>query len=144
MIIPDANLLLYAYSERSPSQPAARAWLEMAFSSGEAVGLPWSVIQAFLRIGTNSRAMTAPLTMDEAVATVSEWLALDQVAPVLPGERHWTILSGLLDTAQCRGPLVADAHLAALAIEHGAQFYTADRGFARFPGLRWTDPLRPA
>jgi hypothetical protein len=98
-------------------------------------------ILAFLRISTNSRALASPLTMGEAVERVASWLEQPVTAVLDAGERHWKILEQLCGEAQVRGPLVMDAHLAALAIEHGAILQTVDKDFARFTGLRYVDPL---
>ena len=99
-------------------------------------------VLAFLRISTNPRALEHPFPVSEAVAIVSEWLDRPMVTVLGPGERHWEILRNLLQEGQAPGPLVMDAHLAALAIEHGAALSTSDRDFARFPGLRLSNPLR--
>lgn len=144
MILIDANLLLYAYDAASPHHAAARRWLVDLLSRPEPVGLPWLTVLAFLRIATNPRAFASPLAIEEAAQVVSEWLALPNIVTLGPGERHWEILKGLLGAAQARGPLVMDAHLAALAREHGAVLATTDRDFARFPGLHWRNPLEAA
>ena len=143
MILLDANLLLYAYTPSLPHHPAARPWLEKTLSGSEPVRIAWVTLLAFLRIGTDSRAFPHPLSAAEAVAIVSEWLELPGVAILEPSERHWEILSELLTTTQAHGPLVMDAHLAALAIEHGATLYTTDQDFSRFPGLQVMNPLKP-
>jgi len=142
LIIVDANLLLYAYDASSQFHRSARSWLEAQLSGSGPVGLPWAVTLAFLRIATNPRAMTHPLTVDEATEIVSSWLELLSVAIPGPGTGHWEILARLLSTSQARGPLASDAHLAALALEHGALLATTDRDFTRFDGLRVLDPLR--
>jgi toxin-antitoxin system PIN domain toxin len=141
VIVVDANLLLYAYDSAAAQHARARVWLEGLLSAAEPVGLPWASLLAFLRIGTNPRALARPFSIAEATAIVEAWLAQPCVTVVEPGERHWEILSRLLASAQARGPLVPDAHLAALALEHGATLATADRDFARFEGLRTLDPL---
>ena len=141
MTLIDANLLLYAYNPSFELHERARRWLESRFSSPEPVRLAWVTILAFLRIGTNPRAFEHPLSIDEAIATVSQWLAQPAVGLLEPGERHWEVLSQLLAAAQVRGPTVMDAHLAAIALEHGAILYTTDRDFARFPGLRTVNPI---
>ena len=141
MIVIDTNLLLYAYNESSAHHRRARAWMEGVFSGGETVGLPWTVIFGFVRIGTDPRAHTAPFTMEEMTAVVSEWLARENVMALAPGPRHWQIARGLLTEGQARGPLAMDAHIAAHAIEHGAVLATNDRDFARFVGLRLVNPL---
>jgi toxin-antitoxin system PIN domain toxin len=137
----DANLVLYAFDLSSPHHRAAHRWLSATLSSPEPLALPWATILAFLRLSTDPRLLRRPLTIAEASATVSEWLALPNVSVPSPGDRHWAILSRLLTEGQVRGALVTDAHLAALAIEHGATIATVDRDFARFPGLRFFNPL---
>src|SRR5579864_3598741 len=141
MILIDANLLLYAYDESSAEHSAARSWLDKVFSGKEQVWLSWVTIMAFLRISTNLRALRKPLRMPEACEIAAEWLQRPQVSLLNPGERHWQILQELLLHAQVRSQHVADAHLAALAIEHGATLCTHDRDFARFPGLKFTHPI---
>src|SRR5262245_14689848 len=137
----DANVLLYAYQPRAAQHERCRAWVEAEFVSGTAVRIAWSTIVAFLRISTNARVFERPLSTAEAEAAVSAWLALPSVSTVDPGERYWDVLRDLLHRAQVTGPLVTDAALAALAIEHGATLCTTDRDFARFPGLRTLNPL---
>jgi toxin-antitoxin system PIN domain toxin len=141
VILVDANLLLYAYFPRAEQHDRARAWFERALADPEPVGLPWSTILAFLRIGTNPRVFEQPFSAAEAEAIVSSWLAEPSVTLVAPGDRHWDILRRLLIDGQVTGPLVSDAALAALAIEHGATLVTTDRDFARFTGLRYANPL---
>jgi uncharacterized protein len=143
VILVDANLLLYAYFPRAEQHERARAWLEGALSGPEPVGLSWSTILAFLRIGTSPRVFERPLSGSEAEAIVSSWLAEPTVALVGPGERYWALLRRLLLDAQVTGPLVSDAALAALALEHGATLVTTDRDFVRFRGLRLENPLQP-
>jgi len=142
VILVDANLLLYAYHPRAEQHERARAWLESALSGLEPVGLPWSTILAFLRLATSPRVFARPLSTAEAEIIVSTWLVEPSVVLVSPGDRYWEILRTLLIDAQVTGPLVTDAALAALAIEHGATLATTDRDFARFRGLRLSDPLQ--
>jgi len=144
MILVDANLLLYAYDPSSPQHVAARDWFEGIMSRSEPVGLAWVTLLAFVRIGTAARALEHPLSLAEAEAIVSKWLARPTVTLLNPSERHWQILRDLMTRGQARGPLATDAHLAALAIEHGAELATTDRDFARFPGLKFFNPLEPA
>ncbi len=141
MIVLDANLLLYAYNTSFEQHGRAREWLENTLSTPAPVGLPWTTILAFLRIGTNPRAFPEPLTIDEAATIVSGLLTHPTTVVLQPGERHWEILGGLIRTTRVRGPAVMDAHLAALAIEHGATLCTTDRDFAAFPGVRLANPL---
>jgi hypothetical protein len=141
MILVDANLLLYAYHPSAPQHAASREWLESVLSGSELVGFAWITLWAFLRITTNPRVFERPLSSAEAGAAVSAWLEQPGVRILEPGERHWFILQQLMETGQATGPLLTDAALAALAIEHGATVHTTDRDFARFPGLRWCNPL---
>jgi len=138
----DANLLLYAYDATSRFHAAARSWLEEQLSGAPLVGLPWSVLLAFLRISTNARALQRPLSVEDAAEIVSSWMDAPCVVVPAPGPGHWDILAGLLLASQARGPLVSDAHLAALTLEHGGVLATTDRDFTRFEGLRVIDPLR--
>jgi hypothetical protein len=144
VILVDANLLLYAYDASSEHHARARAWLEEVLSGSDPVGFAWVTLLAFLRIATNPRALARPLSLGEAAAIVSSWLGQPCVSLLQPGERHWEILSGLLEPAQARGPLVMDAHLAALAIEHRCAIVSTDSDFRRFPGVDHHNPLRPA
>jgi toxin-antitoxin system PIN domain toxin len=141
MILVDANLLLYAYDPRADEHEAAKQWLEAVLSGSSLVRFAWLSLWAFLRISTNPRVFERPLTMVEAEVTVGEWLE-QRVAGILePGERHWEILRALARDGQTSGPLVMDAALAAIAIEHGATLCTTDRDFARFDGLKWENPI---
>jgi len=142
LILVDANLLLYAYVPSSKHHEVARGWLETSLSNSERLGLSWVTILAFIRIGTNPRLLERPLSVDEAIKIVSAWLERPNVVVLNPGEKHWEILQNLLLEGQAAGPLTTDAHLAALAIEHGATLASADRDFARFPGLTLLNPLR--
>jgi toxin-antitoxin system PIN domain toxin len=142
VILLDANLLIYAYDSVAAEHIRARSWLERRFSSSEVVGLSWITILAFLRIATSRRYESDPMSTAEAASVVTGWIALRNVALVSPTEQHWTILGDLLPKSQARGPLIMDAHLAALAIEHGATLCTNDRDFLRFPGLKVEFPLQ--
>lgn len=142
MILIDANILLYAYDAASLDHHAAREWLEKTLSSNDPVGLAWVTLLAFMRISTNTRAHKDPFTIAEAISIVSQWLDRPMVAIVHPGERHFEILKEMLTEGQAPGRMVTDAHLAALAIEHGATLCTTDRDFTRFPGPRVLNPLK--
>ena len=141
MKLVDANLLLYAHDPRSAQHEASRAWLEATLSDTDLVRFAWMTLWAFLRIATNPRVYEQPLSAEEATAHVSSWLAQPMTGVLEPGERHVEILQGLMRVGQTTGPLVMDAALAAIAIEHGATLYTTDRDFARFPGLKWKNPI---
>jgi toxin-antitoxin system PIN domain toxin len=139
--LPDANILLYAYERSSPHHAGAKRWLEEALSGSAPVAFCWPTILAFIRIATNAKAMMRPLATTDARQIVASWLGQPISTIVLPTERHWDLFSGLLTSGQVSGPLVSDAHLAALTIEHGATLVTNDRDFTRFPGLRVEFPL---
>jgi len=141
VILIDANLLLYAYHPRADQHEKSREWLEAVLSGRELVRFAWLTLWAFLRIGTNPRAFEHPLTVSEAEAAISSWLAQPVAGIVEPGERHWDILRELLRQGQATGPLVMDAVIGAIAIEHGATICTTDRDFSRFPQIKWTNPL---
>jgi toxin-antitoxin system PIN domain toxin len=141
VILVDANLLLYAYHPRDPHHEASRRWLERVLSEPQPVRFAWLTLWGFLRIVTSPRVFDHPLSMSEARAAVTSWLARPHVDLLDPGERHWEILETLVDEGQTVGPLVMDAVLAAIAIEHGARLCTTDRDFARFTNLDWTNPI---
>jgi toxin-antitoxin system PIN domain toxin len=136
----DANILLYAYDSGSSHHAACRSWLDAAFNAEETVALPWQTLLAFVRITTNSRAVRQPLSGPEACAIVGSWLLRPNVAVVGPGERFWELFQAQVQDAQATGPLIPDAALAALALEHGATLCSADRDFRRFRGLKLLDP----
>jgi uncharacterized protein len=144
VIVPDANLLLYAYDSNSDRHPYAGRWLRQILSGADTVGLNWLSIGAFLRIATNSRLGRSQLPMTSAINIVNEWLAMRAVRLIVPGEGHWAILKEMLVAGRVQGPVTTDAQLSALTIEHGAILHTADHDFARFPGLRWVNPLSGA
>ncbi len=141
MILIDANLLLYAYHPRAEQHETSRTWLEATLSGPELVRFAWVTLWAFMRIGTNPRAFERPLATPEAEAVVSSWLAQPSAGILEPGDRHWDILRGLVREGQATGPLVMDAVIAAIALEHGATLCTTDRDFSRFSELKWTNPL---
>ncbi len=141
MILIDANLLLYAYNTSSEHHETAKRWLQEVLSQPEPIRFSWLTILAFLRISTTPRILPRPLTIKEALAIVADWLSLPNVHTLNPTERHFDILSRILPVGQASGPLVMDGDLAALAIEHGALLCTTDRDFARFPGIRFSNPL---
>ena len=141
MILVDANLLVYASDTDSPHHARARAWLEDALSGVVPVSLAWLVILAFLRVTTRPGIMRRPQTPEQTLGTLEDWLAQPYVSLVGPGDHHWPLLRNLLKTTGTAGNLVADAHLAALAIEHGWTVYSADNDFKRFPGVEHVNPL---
>jgi uncharacterized protein len=136
----DANILLYAYDSDSAHHAACRYWLEAAFNSEEIIALPWQTLLAFVRISINPRATKKPLQSADACNIVSSWLDQVNVRVIGAGERFWEILQHQMLEAQVTGPLVTDAVLAALAVEHGAILCSVDRDFRRFRGLKLMDP----
>jgi toxin-antitoxin system PIN domain toxin len=141
VILIDTNLWLCATLRETPRHASGKAWLEAAFNGDEAIALPWSVVQAVLRISTQSRLMLQPLSPVQAMDLVDGWLRHPLVEVVQPGPRHWSVLRQLLQEAGTAGHLTSDAHLAALAIEHHCTLCSADGNFRRFPGLRVINPL---
>lgn len=143
MKIPDANVLLYAIDETSAHHAAARAWLDEALSGEESVGFAWVVLLAFLRLSTRTPIFASPLQPTEAFDIVEGWLRQPPALVIHPTDRHAAVLRGLVEPLGAAGNIVNDAHLAALAIEHGAEVCSGDSDFARFRGLRWNNPLSP-
>lgn len=142
MTLVDANLLVYAAVSSSDRHEEAREWLESLLGARERVGLPWASLLAFVRIVTSPRIFERPLGLAAASSVVEAWLARPNVWVPEPGERHWAIVRELLDDGGYRPDLVPDAHLAAIAVEHGLVVASTDGDFARFPGVRWENPLR--
>jgi len=141
VIVCDANLLIYSYNSGSAHHAKARAWLEEIFSGIEVVGLPWQALSAFLRVMTNRRLPGERFTLEQAARIVDLWLTTPNVRVLMPGDHYWPLFRRMLIEGQASGALVSDAEIAALTIEYGGELHTADRDFARFPGLRWKNPL---
>lgn len=141
-MILDANLLLSARNTDDPRHKPAKSFLEDALNGPQRVGLPWQTLTAFLRIATHPRVFARPLPAEEAAAQVTAWLDAPNAWVPVPGPAHSRILLGLIVDLRVVGPLVSDAHLAALALENGTGVWSTDADFARFPGLHWVDPLR--
>lgn len=141
MKLVDANLLLYAMDTSAPRHARARRWLEVELSGDETVAFAWSALLAFIRLSTSPRVFESPLDPSEAFAIVEGWLSRSNAAVVHPAERHLALLRDFLVPLGTAGNLTSDAHLAALALEHGAELCSSDSDFARFPGVRWVDPL---
>jgi uncharacterized protein len=140
----DANILLYAVNVDAPLHSAARRWIEEVMSGSETVAFSWNVILAFLRLSTRPGLFRNPLTPDEAFDVIHNWLDDPEVMIVNPGPNHFAILERILGPLGTAGNLTSDAHLAAIAIENGAELCSCDADFARFAGLQWRNPLKPA
>ena len=140
MILPDVNLVIYAYNEDAPFRAAAKAWWERCLSGTEPVGLAWVIVLGFVRLMSNRRVLAKSMSAAESVEQCRLWMLRPNVRIVLPRPTHMDILAGLL--AGPMGPnLVTDVHLAALAIEHQAELHSNDSDFARFSGLTWRNPI---
>jgi hypothetical protein len=135
------NLLVYAYNAAAPQHERARAWWEASLSGRERVGLAWLAMLGYLRIVTSRRALISPVAPPAALGHLRSWLERPQVEIVNPGSRHLDLLDDLAAALGTVGSLATDLHLAALAIEHQAELHSNDADFARFPGLRWRNPL---
>ena len=144
MILVDANLLLYAANRAAPEHEQARSWLDGHLNGTIRVGLPWPSLLAFVRIASNPAIVRHPVTPLEAWRQIKEWLARDVAWIPLPTAKHAEVLEDLLALRVMTSRLVPDAHLAALAIEHGLTLCSTDGDFARFPGLKWENPLAAA
>ncbi len=142
MRLVDLNLLIYAMDESAALHERARLWVEDALSGPGTVALAWSVVIGFVRLATRASVFTSPLRVDEAFDVVDGWLAQPAVTMVHPTDRQAQVLRELLVPLGTAGNLTSDAHLAALAIEHGAELCSTDADFSRFQGVRWNNPLR--
>lgn len=140
-IIIDANLLIWAHHRQFPHHHEARDWLVRVISHTPIVGIPWPSILAFLRISSHPRALERPITVETAWAVVEGWLERPNVRVPVPTERHRDVLARMLLGGRASADHTTDAHLAALAVEWGMELHSADRDFARYPELRWVDPL---
>ncbi len=141
MTLIDANILLYAHDTASPHHLAAGRWFESELASGRAVSFALVTLLAFVRIASDRRICTHPIKPAVACSMIEKWLALPNSRLLQPGPRTWQILSRLCERGQARGAMVMDAHLAALALEHGAMIATSDRDFTRFPGIDLVNPV---
>lgn len=141
MIVPDVNVLVHSYNAAAMQHGVARLWWEAALSEGQPVGLAWMAMLGFLRVMTHPRIVPKPMPVAVATTAVRGWIARPSVTILQPGPRHGEILLRLVEELGTAGNLTSDAHLAAIAIEHRAEIATTDTDFARFPGLRWFNPL---
>lgn len=137
IVIPDVNVLVAAFRVDAVAHVVCREWLEGRLVSRDTVGLPSIILSGFLRVVTHPRVFARPSGIEKALEFTAGLLASAGVVSLLPGQRHWEIFTGLCRSTEARGNHVADAYLAAVAIDGGAEFVTGDRDFARFPGLRW-------
>ena len=141
MILVDANILLYAEDSLHPRHQQARLWWDGQLSQSGPVCLCWTVLSAFIRIGTNSRVFEQPLSLEQAMARIQSWLDQPCTRVIRSSDRHWAVFQQMLTDGQAVAGLVTDAHLAAIAIEHGCVLISTDSDFSRFPKLKWRNPL---
>ena len=141
MILPDVNLLLHAHDTASPSHSAALNWWDGLLAGNEGVGLAWVTVLGFVRLATNRKVFSHPMTSEDVLGRVAEWMQLPHFHFVREGDKHLETLRGLLDAAGTAGNLTTDAHLASLAITRGYILHSCDTDFARFPGQKWKNPL---
>lgn len=142
MILPDVNLLVYAVDETSSFHEAANTWLDDVLSSANPVGLCYPSMPGFVRLVTNRRVFSNPLSLEEAVRYVDRWLEQPNVGIVVPTSTHWPLVKDLLNSSGTAGNLATDAHIAALAVEHGYTVYSNEADFCRFPSVKWVNPLK--
>jgi hypothetical protein len=141
MIIPDINLLVYAYNTDAPHHDHAKSWWENTLSGTQPVGLPWVVCLGFVRLMTSRAVLISPMSAAEALQHVRSWIATPQADILQPGPRHLDILDSFATAGVLVSSVLTDAHIAALAIEYQAEVHSNDNDFSRFAGLRWRDPL---
>lgn len=141
MLLPDVNVLVYAHRRDARDHQRYLDWLERISNGDDAYGMADLVLSGFLRVVTHPRVFSPPSPLSDALAFASALRERPNCVPVAPGPRHWALFASLCDRTGARGNLIPDAYLAALAIESGSEWITTDRGFARFPGLRWRHPL---
>lgn len=141
MIIPDVNLLVYAYNADAPRHRPARQWWEDSVRGHQPIGIAWLVALGFLRVITSRAVMARPMDATKALRHVRTWLEQPSVRIVQPGPRHLDILTGFVEAGAVASAVITDAHLAALAVENQAEVHSNDTDFGRFPGLRWINPL---
>jgi toxin-antitoxin system PIN domain toxin len=144
MILLDANLLIYSVNRDAPHYSRAKQWVEATLSGQHGpVLLSWFTLMAFVRISTSAKALANPFSLDDSLRLIGEWMALPDVRVIGPGPGHAVIFESICRSINAIGNLITDAHLAALAIEHGCELASCDADFGKFPGLRWINPLVP-
>lgn len=141
MFVVDVNLLIYAVNSDAAEHVLVRSWLETEINAGTPIGLPWVVLLGFVRLSINPKVLSQPLTLDQALDQISEWLALPNVSVLEPGFDHHSHFSAACQAVNAGPNLITDAHLVAIVQEHGATIASCDTDFGRFPDLVWMNPL---
>jgi len=141
MIVPDLNLLVYAYNAEAPQHAPARRWWEASLSGSASVGIPWAVMMGYVRVMTSRAVLLEPLAPVAALQDIRSWLERPQAQILVPGPRHLDVFTSLTESIGSAGRLTTDLHLATLAIENQAELHSNDADFGRFPGLNWHNPL---
>lgn len=144
MIVPDVNLLLYAEIDAFPQHEAARRWWEQVMNGERQVGIATACLFGFIRLATNRRVLTDPLSVEDAIERVERWLGRAHVVFLVPGTRHLDTAFRLLKSLGTGGNLTTDVQIAAHAVEYGGEVYSNDADFSRFAGVRWVNPLASA
>ena len=142
MIVPDVNLLVYAYNESSPMHHEAKDWWNGVLEGSEEVGLPWAVSMGFVRLMANPIVINPPVAPDISLGRVQEWLDRPHIFEIHPGADHIRVMRRIVGSDRTSRNVVTDAHIAALAIENDAEIHSKDAKFSQFPGLKWHDPLQ--
>ena len=142
MIIPDLNLLIYAYNDGTRLHQEAKSWWENLLDGNTRIGIPWVVSTGFIRLMTHSKLLAHPVSTADAIRFIRQWFALSQVSPIHPGTKHLDCLAQCLEVAGTGGNLTTDAHIAALAMEYQAIVHSNDTDFSRFAGVKWINPLK--
>ncbi|MCI0411812.1 type II toxin-antitoxin system VapC family toxin [bacterium] len=141
MIVPDINLLIYAYNELAPHHLRSKRWWEKLLSEDTVVSIPWAVTLGFVRLMTHRQVLETPLPVSECCSIVEEWFSRPNVQPLEPGSRHFSIFKDFLSAAGAGGNLVTNAHIAAMVVEHSCELHSNDSDFLRFAGLKLVNPL---
>jgi toxin-antitoxin system PIN domain toxin len=143
MFVVDVNLLIYAVNADAAEHTTVKAWLEKQINSGTPIGMPWVALLGFIRLSINHKVLSQPLTLDQALDQVSDWLSLPNVSTLEPGIDHLSNFAATCQAVKAGPNLITDAHLAAIVQEHRATMASCDTDFGRFPDLAWVNPLVP-
>jgi toxin-antitoxin system PIN domain toxin len=141
MIVPDVNLLVYAYNKCAPKHEESKLWWEALLNGNRNVAIPWVVSTGFVRIMTHTKVMSPPMTPLYAFEIIESWFLIPHVNPINPGSRHLSFLKQMLKFAGVGGNMMTDIHIASIAMEYQAELHSNDSDFSRFTGLKWINPI---